>query len=338
MTTLAPTAPLPTPKTRTNGRTGAETQLSLVRATFRVLSLSPRLAAWAGEHLFLRPRRRRTPSWEAAALEGAARFDFVVPGDGLVRGFRFGDAGPAIALVHGWEGRGSQLADLGRALAAAGYRAYGFDMPAHGNRGEREAHLGRFAETLLAADRAVGGFSGVVAHSFGALSTAVSARFGLDPEAVVLVNPASSPRRVTAMFGRLLALPPDVVRAVQRRIERRVGLRMDALEEGLPYRPFRGRTLIVQDRDDDVVDPATIEGIAEDTEARVVWTAGLGHSRGLRAPRVHAAIRAHLDALVRPLSDWDAVLRADFEVPSLLADQAHPVVCAAAPRSARTLL
>ena len=39
-------------------------------------------------------------------------------------------SGPTVLLVHGWEGRGSQLSAFAPALVKAGFRVVAVDMPA----------------------------------------------------------------------------------------------------------------------------------------------------------------------------------------------------------------
>src|SRR5947208_2190272 len=63
--------------------------------------------------------------------------DFKVTSLGaVVRGHVWGPvdgSGPLVYLVHGWGGRGSQLASFVEPLRADGYRVVMFDGPAHGD-------------------------------------------------------------------------------------------------------------------------------------------------------------------------------------------------------------
>jgi len=47
--------------------------------------------------------------------------------------------GPAVLLVHGWEGASGQFAPMALALAARGLRTVAFDLPAHGSSEGKEA-------------------------------------------------------------------------------------------------------------------------------------------------------------------------------------------------------
>src|SRR5438094_395807 len=81
----------------------------LVRPAFATLSvLAPALAASVAERVFLTAPRHRAPEHETAALAGARRTSVQV-GDSPVSVWTWGH-GPVVLLVHGWGGRGAQLA------------------------------------------------------------------------------------------------------------------------------------------------------------------------------------------------------------------------------------
>src|SRR5437763_766872 len=86
------------------------------RAGFRVIApYAPTLASSYAERLFLTARRHRRPGWEEQLLARAERFS--IPHDGaMLPAWRWGDGASTVLLVHGWEGRGSQLAKFAEPL------------------------------------------------------------------------------------------------------------------------------------------------------------------------------------------------------------------------------
>src|SRR5437773_858810 len=102
----------------------------LVRPAFAALSvLAPALAASVAERVFLTAPRHRAPEHETAALAGARRTSVQVGGS-PVSVWTCGH-GPVGLLVHGWGGRGAQLArfveprlGLGLAWSALDVRGY----------------------------------------------------------------------------------------------------------------------------------------------------------------------------------------------------------------------
>lgn len=256
-------------------------------------ALSPRLAARAGERLFLSPPRHPAPAQERAALSGVERLVFRHRG-GALHGWRMG-AGPAVLLVHGWGGRSGQLAALARALAEAGLSAVAFDGPAHGASDGWAASVPHFADAVAE----VAGRTGAVAavgHSMGGAAVALAAVRGLPLAALATLG---TPRAAAAWFEQFtaaLALRPPVREALRERLERRVGVRIDDLD--LPrLAPVRADVplLVVHDRGDREVpfeDAAAIAGAWPG--ARLHATEGLGHRRILRDAGVVEAVTAFL--------------------------------------------
>src|SRR6185503_15435757 len=90
--------------------------------------------------------------------------------------------GPLVILVHGWNGRGSQLGGFVQPLVDAGFQVVAFDAPGHGGPRGASSSLVRFADAFDAVVDATRPFfqplAAVVAHSMGgaAVTYALSRR------------------------------------------------------------------------------------------------------------------------------------------------------------------
>jgi pimeloyl-ACP methyl ester carboxylesterase len=93
------------------------------------------------------PRRQPAEEWEESA---AATADEHALPSGIVVS-TWGDRGPAVLLVHGWEGRSTQFAELIRVIVANGRRAVGVDAPGHGRSPDGEFSPVKHGEALLEA-------------------------------------------------------------------------------------------------------------------------------------------------------------------------------------------
>jgi hypothetical protein len=261
--------------------------LRALRAGMAALdAVAPSVAALAAERLFLTPPRTPAPPRERAAIAGADPFSFRAAGVAL-RGFRVGE-GPAVLLVHGWGGRGGQLATFASALAAAGCAAVGFDGPAHGASGGRVASVPRFADAIAAAVERTGARA-AIAHSFGAASLAFALSRGLALDAVALVAPPRSPTRPFEAMCAGLGLGERARERARRLVEDRVGIRMAELDLVAAAPALSTPALLAHDRADTEVpwrDGAAIA--AAWPGARLLATEGLGHRRILRDPAVVA--------------------------------------------------
>ncbi|HET6763130.1 MAG TPA: alpha/beta hydrolase, partial [Longimicrobiaceae bacterium] len=197
-----------------------QTTLRAMRAGFRVLgAVHPRAAAKLATRLFFRPRRFDRPGREQQVLETGTPLDLR---SGL-RATQWGESGPTVLLVHGWEGRGTQLGAFAGPLAAAGMRVVALDGPAHGDSPGSETNLLEFGRALVAVERELGPLEAVVAHSFGCASTLVATDIGLRPRRLVLIAGPSSIPDVLRRFAAMVGLPPRVEQILYRSVAARVG-------------------------------------------------------------------------------------------------------------------
>ncbi len=264
-------------------------------------ALSPSLAARAGERLFLTPLRHRAPARESEALRRAHAFDVPFRG-GRLRAWSFGE-GPAVLLVHGWSGRGGQMAAFAPRLAASGLRAVTFDAPAHGRSSGSTASILSFAQALRAVASHVGGARAAVAHSMGAPSLVKAMLDGLALDALVFVGPPRSPVEPFRRFGDAFGLSPRLRDGIRARLEARFGLPLADFDLPRLSAAFDAPLLVVHDRADAEV--AWEEGAAVAAgwpRARLWTTEGLGHSRILRAPAVVEQAAEFVAAHVRGAS------------------------------------
>ncbi len=284
------------PYNRTNVRTINRSRRALfalraARVGLRLLSpTAPFLAAAYAERLFLTAPRHRRPPWEDALLANAESFQ-IPYGGGFLPAWRWGSGPSSILLVHGWEGRGSQLGAFVEPLLSLGLSVITFDAPGHGDAPSRNASVVEHGRAVAAAGAHVGRLHGVIGHSVGGAAALYATRLGLRVDRLALVAPPATHARFGAGFTRLFGLRDDVHRAMLARLERRYGVRIEDLDVRSDAASLTTPLLVVHDVDDRVVpfeDGAAIAQLA--AAGRLVQTRGLGHHRVLRAPQVVDAV------------------------------------------------
>lgn len=194
------------------------------RKTLRVAeSVSPSLTARYVERLFLTPQRLRRPIPEEAILLRATRSSVQYQGLRLPV-WSWGE-GPTVLLVHGWEGRGSQLArTYAELLAERGYKVVAFDMPGHGDAPDASMSVIDFAEVVQRVATALGPIHAIVAHSVGGAATVISqAKLPIAKRLVIVAAPLH-PRDFFTGFAAALDLSPTLQKLVIARIEARYGI------------------------------------------------------------------------------------------------------------------
>src|SRR5262249_49976022 len=178
--------------------------------------------------------------------------------------------GPVVLLVHGWNGRGSQLAALVDPLTRAGFQVVTFDAPGHGESAGTEASLLDFADAALAMTDAVrpafGPLQAIVAHSMGAagVTYAMSQRLSaaaaglerglrdsnLPSKKFVFIAPPVDVRHFVHAFSEHMALGRRGEAALTRRLEARFGVQLQDIYAPALARDLRAPLLILHDEDD----------------------------------------------------------------------------------------
>ena len=262
-----------------------------LRAGFAAANaLSPELAAAGARRLFMSTRRHPVPARERAWLQDAERVD--LPGDpGPLAAWLWGREGaPMVALLHGWEGRGSQLGAFAAPLAAAGFRVVAVDAPGHGDSPGRSSSLVAIAGALRRIGERFGPLAGVIAHSAGTVGAVHSISHGLAVDRLVCVAPGIDLEGYVHQFARMFGLSAGASHALKLRIERHVGVTMRELDPRTAAPSMKAPLLVIHDRMDRETPFSDGEAFARSWPgARFIATEGLGHTRILWDEKVVAA-------------------------------------------------
>jgi pimeloyl-ACP methyl ester carboxylesterase len=243
--------------------------------------------------------RLRAPRWNAAQRSIAA--------------WRWG-SGPAVLLVHGWEGRGSQLGAFVDPLVAAGMSVIAFDAPGHGNSPEHRLYLPDLADCITDVAAAVGPLHGMIAHSFGAAAALLAhARSGIEAPRNVMISPNVLIDDALRRFARIVGLDDTDRLALEHRLATHTGIPIETLSLDRLAGCRDAALLVVHDRDDREVPFEHGARLAASwPNAQLVETTELGHRRILRDPAtitsvveyVRHGVSAPRSDLVREVDRW----------------------------------
>jgi pimeloyl-ACP methyl ester carboxylesterase len=264
-------------------------QLQATRVAMRALEhTAPQLGAALAERLFFTPPRTTlTPSVRDLLATGRS-FRICVE-DGRVAAWVWGH-GPAVALVHGWGGRGGRLATAFVApLVANGFSVVTFDAPGHGDSDGKLSSMPQVARALRGMADAAGSLFGIVAHSMGGSASALAMAQGLQVDRAVFISPAADPARYAEEFAKTLAVGPRALTEMRRRSEARLRFRWSDLNVPRMAATLDTPLLIVHDQGDVTVPWDEGAAIAATWPgAELVTTTGLGHREIVRDPAVVA--------------------------------------------------
>jgi len=264
-------------------------QLQATRVAMRALErTAPGLGAALAERLFFTPPRSPLTASARDVLATGRPFRVCVD-EGRVAAWAWGH-GPAVALVHGWGGRGGRLASAFVApLVDSGFSVVTFDAPGHGDSDGTLSSMPQVARALTAVADAAGSLFGIVAHSMGGSASALAMAQGLQVARAVFIAPAADPARYAEDFAKLLAVGPVALAQMRRRSEARLRFRWSDLNVPRMAAALDTPLLVVHDRDDPTVPWNEGEAIATAWPgAELVTTSGLGHRDIVRDPVVVA--------------------------------------------------
>lgn len=246
--------------------------------------LAPDLVASKMHRAFLTPRDLPPRDWELPLLADAERITLRFGLSAL----RWG-RGPAVLLLHGWEGRPTQFAELIRALVRAGYGVVALDGPAHGHSPGHEANVVLFARALLEASSELPPLKAVIGHSLGGAGALLATQLGLRTEALVTI---AAPARILGAlrrFAHFVGLPKQARARFVRMVEESAGMPAAQLDVERYRLDFPG--LVVHAKDDPMVPFAEAESIhAAWSESHLLALEEGGHSKSLADPRLIEAV------------------------------------------------
>jgi pimeloyl-ACP methyl ester carboxylesterase len=271
--------------------------------------LSEDLGASFAERLFTTPRRHSRPERERNVLANA-REGFV---DVTLRAPRWNNqtvrvatwrwgVGPTVLLVHGWEGRGSQLGAFVAPLVAAGMSVLTFDAPGHGSSPDHRLYLTDLADCIADVTASLSSASSapedasplhaIVAHSFGAAAALMAfTRNGTRAPRNVMIAPNVLLDDAVRRFARMVGLDDTDRIAFEHRLAQQTGLAADALRLPKLTGERDDALLVIHDREDREVDFEHGKQLAATwADAQLVETFGLGHRRVLRDEDVIAKV------------------------------------------------
>ncbi|MNJ91100.1 Tropinesterase [compost metagenome] len=263
-------------------------------AVIRVMSwIFPKLSAHWAARVFMHPQRVPRPASEQRWFESAKKYD-LSSGE---KAFEWGSPqGPLVFLLHGWNGRGTQLGAFSDPLVARGYRVLAVDGPAHGESPGEETNAGDFARFLLRIQKELGPIKAVIAHSFGGGGTVLGIHWGLQVEKLVLIGTPARYDVILKNFVKIVKISPRAEKHFFEIVGKKVGIapvdmRIDSLG-----RDFNLPALIVHDKGDREVPFEVAEKIYQTwAHSELLATEGLGHRRILKDEKVLEAVTEFID-------------------------------------------
>lgn len=254
-----------------------------VRATAKLLAqVSPALATAFCARLFTTPFRHKLPKRELEMEAGSRQETLHVPSiekDIVV--YHYGEGAKKVLLVHGWSGRGTQLAKIADAYRAKGYGVVSFDAPAHGKAPGSTTLMPEFIASIHEIYRRFGPFDTIVGHSLGGMAVLNALSDGLSVRSAAIVGSGDVIRDIFDDFIRRMELDAAFSRRMKTYFERKFpGKDMEDYSGYLNAKQVAIPVLVVHDTDDHDVPVGCAYHIADHLKnGKLMITSGLGHRK-----------------------------------------------------------
>jgi alpha-beta hydrolase superfamily lysophospholipase len=269
------------------------------KCTHFFLSALWQVAPNATKHIvlkqFFKPLSHPLTPMETQYIENATSFHIQVH-DKEIRCWKWG-RGPGILFVHGWNGRGVNLACFFKSFINAGYSVITYDAPAHGESGGHVTNYFELSDTVRSFLNPSHGLNirGIIAHSIGA--SAVINYISKENASVdaVLLAPALKLKELTFNLFNQHGVPKFVYQNIIDEMEAYYGY---DLQKDNPYvlaKTVSSKMLIVHDKDDRTISYSDSKILSEKTDHICLHTTeGLGHKQILREKAVVDVVTAYI--------------------------------------------
>jgi predicted alpha/beta hydrolase family esterase len=248
--------------------------------------VSQALAARWFWYLFFTPFRYQPPEKEVEVARQAEKYLIEVDGKD-VQIYAWGQ-GPAVLMVHGWAGRGTQFRKFIEPFNEAGLRVVAIDGPAHGRSEGRRTEIMGFAKAIrqvFEKEKAVA----IIAHSFGGVASLYAIAHGLHNRVQINIASPSIGDEIIKTFLRALNASASIGERFKKYVIKKTGKHFDDFSalEIVKHIPKDTHLLLVHDEDDlevTIEHPRALQN--RFPQAILFETKKLGHNRILKEDTV----------------------------------------------------
>ena len=261
-------------------------QKTFINKTSRLAwMIAPGLTMHLIKRFFFAPPQYKVSESDKKTLGNAE--SFILPVNGKkVTGWKWGN-GPAVMLIHGWGGSGTQFIPFTKPLVASGFSVVTYDNPAHKHSGGKTTNYFEFVETAKAVHKHIGNVEGVVAHSMGSGAAMNLAHQTGETIKFVFISPLYNLLDVLMDFVNYSGIYKVPFNSIIEKLEKQFGRRLSDISPSALAGKMQADALIFHDENDRVT-PINEGELLEKSwaKATLIKTTGLGHNRILKNSNV----------------------------------------------------
>lgn len=265
-----------------------------IKKSARVLSFfSEKLAIQFAIKLFISPIKFPTPSRELNMEKKSKTFALELPKakkDFTV--YENGNGNKKVLLIHGWNGRGTQLVSIAKELVELDYTVISFDAPGHGKSSKNTTVMTEFMEAAFVLERYYKGFDLIIGHSLGAMTTINVLSRGFKAEKAITIGSGDEIMNIIKDFVKGIGLKEKMAPKLKDAFEQKFNEKIANYTVHEQVKNIEIPILIIHDKNDLDVPYTASENIHRHAKnSKLLVTEKLGHRKILGDSKVIAEIK-----------------------------------------------
>lgn len=243
--------------------------------------ISTKFATAYAARLFTTPLKFKIPKREVQMFENSTKEKlFILDLNKTITTYQFGTSNRKILLVHGWSGRGTQLAKIAETFVEKGFQTVSFDAPAHGNSTGRTTIMTEFIKSIHVIDKKYGPFEFAIGHSLGGMSILNAVRERLNIKKAVIIGSGDIIQDIIDDFVLRMRLNTNVGIRLKNHFEKKYKEKMEYYASSVAAEDVNIPVLIIHDENDpDVPVKAAFNIDKTLSNSELYITKGLGHNK-----------------------------------------------------------
>lgn len=243
--------------------------------------ISPFLASRYAARLFLSPFRYDLPEREREMDKISKQTKVMVPTiNREIVVYEYGSSPRKILLVHGWSGRGTQLAKIAKHLKEKGFSTISFDAPGHGRAPGKISMMPFFIQSIHFLDKEYGPFEAIIGHSLGGMSSLKAISEGVSTKKLVIIGTANSVTRISRDFATTMNMNHKIAEMMKSYLDKKFGEDMEGYSGAVSAKGVKIPVLIIHDEKDVDVPVTDAHELHESLlKSDLLITNDLGHRR-----------------------------------------------------------
>ena len=253
-----------------------------IKKTAKTLSFfSDKLAAKFALDLFDRPIKFPMPEREKHMDISSTQYSYILPKcKKQINVYQYGNGSKKALLVHGWNGRGTQLVSIAKQLEKNDYTVYSFDAPGHGKTPNTRTVMIDFIEAINELSTKYKGFDIIIGHSLGGMSTLNAISRGAVARKAVTIGAGDKIQDIINDFVLQLGLKSNVGIHLKKLFEKKYSSKTADYDVYKNAEKINIPVLLIHDKNDKDVPYTTSENINNHLKnSDLLLTEKLGHKK-----------------------------------------------------------